>query len=399
MKEQQLRRLLTVATEDIRPTRPAVDAWQQAGRTQRARRAAGAVALAVALVTGGALLALRHSAGPPPTDPASAAPGPTAPVAPVPDTAPVRRMPADLAYPGDPLGRIGDPATVPLSRRPVRRALALAQPVDPDTGVGGQIRVLGDDGTVRALDVVTLAPTRDADGNEAVPLKTGSLSPDGRFAAFAQTGAVLVVDLTTAAVRRLPLAGYLEHVVWSGGRLLVGDDRNTYLLDPGTGTADQIAVSPWGLVTPDPAALGGTLVEITGVRDRLTLRTRSVPDGTIRTQHPVRSAEPVLGYRIVEFYGRGWQRGDRVARSGWIANGSADGIEGVAVLDSRTGSVTHLLDLGRDRWKGCCEVQGWESDGTVLLRTQPGGLIRWRPDTGGVTGVVPELTGVISLAG
>ncbi|WBB73642.1 hypothetical protein O7602_28945 [Micromonospora sp. WMMD1128] len=33
------------------------------------------------------------------------------------------------------------------------------------------VRVLGDDGLVRELDVVPLAPTRDADRNEAAPLK------------------------------------------------------------------------------------------------------------------------------------------------------------------------------------------------------------------------------------
>ncbi|MEE3919091.1 hypothetical protein V2I01_13865 [Micromonospora sp. BRA006-A] len=96
------------------------------------------------------------------------------------------------------------------------RALALYQPVDPETGDAGPVRVLGDDGMVRELDVVTLAPTRDAEGNEATPLKPGSLSPDGRTAAFAQTGEVVVVGLTDGAVRRYPLTGYLEHVVWAG---------------------------------------------------------------------------------------------------------------------------------------------------------------------------------------
>ncbi|RGC68907.1 hypothetical protein C5N14_11470 [Micromonospora sp. MW-13] len=389
MNEQELRRLLTVAAEDVRPTRPAVHAWQRAGRTRRTRRAVGAVALAVVLVTSGTLLALRPSVQP----------APAASVSPGPDTAPVRRMPADLTYPGDPLGRIGDPATLLLSSSPVRRALALYQPVNADTGAEGRIRVLGDDGLVRTLDVVTPARTRDAAGNEAVPLKTGSLSPDGRFAAFAQTGAVLVVDLTTAAVRQLPLAGYLEHVAWSDGRLLVGDERNTYLVDPGSGKADRIAVSPWDLVTPDPAVATGTLIEVGGVRDQLSLRSRSMPDGTVRTRHPVRSAEAVRPYQVIEFYGRGWQQGELVARSGWITDGREEGAEGVAVLDSRTGMVTHLLSLGRDRWKGCCEVQGWEPDGDVVLRMQPGGLVRWRPRTGEVTGVVRELAGVVSLAG
>ncbi|WP_165947145.1 hypothetical protein [Micromonospora sp. 15K316] len=43
-------------------------------------------------------------------------------------------------------------------------------------------------------------------------------SPDGRLAAFAQTDEVIVVDLTTAQVRRYPLNGYLEHVLRAGDR-------------------------------------------------------------------------------------------------------------------------------------------------------------------------------------
>lgn len=392
MREEDLHWLLTVATEDVRPTRPAATGWERARRVRRARRAAGTTALAVALLAGGTALALRPADRPPPA--ATVTPQ----VSRTPHPVPVRTPPAELAYPGHPLGRLGDPVGAALSDRPVRRALALHQPVDPGTGVAGRIRVLGDDGVVRDLDVVTPAPTRDAEGNEAVPLKSGSLSPDGRTAAFAQTDEVIVVDLTTAAVRRHPLKGYLEQVLWAGDRLLVGDDDTTYELDRATGVARKLPVSPWDAVAPDPAAPPNVPLELGGTPPNLTAVVQWTDDETHRSYGAVDFRALPPGHRVDEFYGRGWQRGDRVARAGWITTGTMGGLEGVAVLNARTRVVTHLLDLGRDRWKGCCEVLGWDSDGAVLLRHSPGGLLRWQPETGEVTGVTRNLFGAVSLA-
>ncbi|MCK1835795.1 hypothetical protein MTQ07_30630, partial [Micromonospora sp. R42003] len=68
MNETELTRLLTRATEEIRPTRPAAAGWERAGRVRRARRAAGAAAVAVVLV-GGGTTALLHRSGPPPAAP------------------------------------------------------------------------------------------------------------------------------------------------------------------------------------------------------------------------------------------------------------------------------------------------------------------------------------------
>ncbi|SCL22965.1 hypothetical protein GA0070616_2640 [Micromonospora nigra] len=392
MSNDELNKLLTMAAEDVRPSHPAIAAWNRARRVRRNRRAAAATALAVVLLVGGTALALRPADPPVPAAPATA--GPVVPSAP-----PVQRPPAELTYPGDPLGRLGDPVAAKLSDRPVRQALALYQPVDPNTGVEGRIRVLGDDGLVRDLDVVTPARTRDAAGNEAVPLKTGSLSPDGRQAAFAQTDEVIVVDLTTAQVRRHPLRGYLEHALWIGDRLFVGDDDTTYELDRTTGTARTVPLSPWDLVTLEPDARADALLAVGGTSGRLTLTRWTQRNGVseLGTQ-PVDVRALPRGNQVDEFYGRGWQRGDKVARAGWITTGSAGGLEGVALLNAGTGLVTRLLDLGRDRWKGCCEVLGWKSDGTVLVRHDPGGLIRWRPETGEVTGVVRGVYGEVSLA-
>ncbi|MCO1596381.1 hypothetical protein M8C17_14570 [Micromonospora sp. RHAY321] len=395
MNEQDLRRLLTVSVEDVRPSHPAVAGWERARRTRRTRRAVGTVALAVVLVGGGTVAALRPPANPPPDH--SVAPTPT--VAPT-HAGPVVQAPAELTFPPDPLSRLGDPATVPLSARPVQRALALFQPMDQEYRADGPVRILGDDGVVRSLDVVTPAPTRDEDGNQAPAVKPGVLSPDGRSAAFAQTNELIMVDLTAATVRRIPLDGYLELVVWASDRVLVGGDDRTYAVDRITGSASEVDVSIWDLVAPDPAAgRQAALVEVGGERDGLMLRSRTAREGSVRSEQKVTGTAMPVPYQVNEFYGRGWLHGERLARAAWITNSQIDGAEGVAVLDARTGAVTHMLDLGRDRTKGCCDVLGWDNQGAVLLRLQPAGVARWHPETGEVTGVVRDLNGVVALAG
>ncbi|MEU5908547.1 hypothetical protein ABZ780_29790 [Micromonospora sp. NPDC047467] len=393
MNEQDLRQLLTVSVEDIRPSQPAAAGWERARRTRRTRRAVGAVALAVVLVGGGTVAALRPPAGPPPGHPVAPTVEPT-------HADPVQHPPAQLTFPPDPLARLSKPATVRLSERPVQRALALFQPVDEEYRADGPVRVLGDDGVVRSLDVVTLAPTRDQDGNEAPALKPGVLSPDGRWAAFAQTNELIMVDLTKAGVRRIPLDGYLELVVWANDRVLVGGDDRTYAVERDTEAASTIDVSAWEVVTPDPeAGREAALIETSGQRDGLIVRSRTAREGTLRSEQRVTGELLPAPYQVNEFYGRGWLHGERLAQAAWITNGEIDGAEGVAVLDARTGAVAHVLDLGRDRAKGCCPVLGWDNKGAVLLRLEPAALARWHPETGEITGVVDNLTGVLALAG
>ncbi|MGC4865822.1 hypothetical protein ACLQ3B_10360 [Micromonospora sp. DT53] len=397
MNEQELRQLLTISVEDVLPSQPATAGWERARRTRRTRRAVGVVALAVVLVGGGTVAALR-----PPADRAPAPPvGPT--VTPTVDpshSGPVQRPPAELTYPPDPLARLGDPPTVRLSERPVQRALALFQPLNEENQADGPVRVLGNDGVVRSLDVVTPAPTRDASGNEAPALKPGVLSPDGRSAAFAQNKELIMVDLTTAAVRRIPLDGYLELVVWAHDRVLVGGDDRTYAVDRATGATRTIDVPTWELIAPDPAAgREAPLIDVYGERTSLKLRSRTAREGELRSEQPVSAAALPSPYVVNEFYGRGWLHGERLARAAWITNSEIDGAEGAAVLDARTGAVLHLLDLGRERGKGCCEVLGWDNRGAVLLRLEPAALARWHPETGEVTGVVRDLRGAIALAG
>ncbi|MEU7925975.1 hypothetical protein [Micromonospora sp. NPDC049107] len=392
MNEQDLRDLFTVTVQDVLPSAPASDGWDRARRTRRTRRAVGAVVVAVALA-GGAAVALR-----PPPDPRLA--HPVAPTVAPTHADPVQRPPAKLTYPPDPLSRISGPPTVALSARPVQRALALFQPLSEEGQPDGVIRILGDDGVVRSLDVVTPAPTWDESGNEATAVKPGVLSPDGRWAAFAQTNELIMVDLTTAGVRRIPLEGYLELVVWAHDRVLVGGDDRTYVVQRDTEAASTTDLSAWHVVTPDPeAGRGAALLELVGERGGLKLQSRTALDGPVRSEQRITVDSLPPPYQVNEFYGRGWLHGGRLASAAWIVNAHISGAEGVAVLDSRTGSVTHLLDLGRDRAKGCCPVLGWDNKGAVLLRLEPAALARWDPETGEITGIIAELRGVLALAG
>ncbi|MEK8108812.1 hypothetical protein NKG94_35830 [Micromonospora sp. M12] len=62
MNEQDLRQLLTISVEDVLPSQPAIAGWERARRTRRTRRAVGLAAIAVALVGGGMVAALRPPA-------------------------------------------------------------------------------------------------------------------------------------------------------------------------------------------------------------------------------------------------------------------------------------------------------------------------------------------------
>ncbi|MFF0315089.1 hypothetical protein ACFYPH_10630 [Micromonospora sp. NPDC005252] len=393
MNERDLRQLFAVSVEDVLPSKPATAGWDRARRTRRTRRVLGAAVLAVVLVGGGTAAVRRPSPGPPLNHTVVPTVEPT-------HADPVQRPPAELTFPPDPLNRLSGPATVPLSERPVQRALALFQPVDEENRADGPVRILGDDGVVRGLDVVTLAPTRDADGNEATAVQPGVLSPDGRWAAFPQTNELIMVDLTAAGVRRIPLDGYLELVVWAHDRVLVGGGNRTYAVERDTEAAGTIDVSAWNVVAPDPeAGREAALIEMIGERGSLTLRNRSAREATIRSEQRITDGVLPSPYEVNEFYGRGWLHGGRLARAAMITNNDIDGAEGVAVLDSRTGAVTHLLDLGRDRAKGCCPVLGWDNKGAVLLSLEPAALARWDPETGEITGIIRDLPGVLALAG
>ena len=279
-----------------------------------------------------------------------------------------------------------------LSDSPVRRAVALVSPWDRNSGQDGKVHVIGEDGVARVLDVVALAPTRDAGGNTAAPLKVGALSPDGALAAFAQPDEVIVVDVTKAVVRRIPVPGLNEFVRWMpSGALLVARDADAHMVDLGSGNVRKIQTSLWDMAAEAP-------LQVTG-GDKPAVRMWSGDFGAVTAELPITSTLPD-GFQIREWYGPAWRSGDLIARSGWSRSEQVDGAEAVAVIDARTGRIVRLLDLGMGRWKACCTTLGWLDLNTVLVRTsgQDSGIVAWDIRTGAVTLVTAQFDGTITLA-
>lgn len=299
----------------------------------------------------------------------------------------------------------------PLSQRPVLRAVAVVEPAGAEGATRPEpLFVLDTDGSWARIDVVEPTFTRDFGGNQAHPLRTTAISPDRRLVAVAQSGEVLVIDVTTARVHRVPLAGFNEQVLWrSDDILLVTHDADewstaTYAVDWRAGTATRVVagLSVWNAVVPDG---DGPLLELRGlVGAESGNGPVTVAEWELDREAPVRRV-PVdfgaLGHHAVnEWYGPALREGDLVVRAGWGRSPILDGgAEMVAVVDVRTGAVRRLLDLGRDRSKSCCQPLDWVDGHTVLLRTDREGLLAWDVRTGAVNRVVDgPLDGTVALA-
>jgi hypothetical protein len=102
-------------------------------------------------------------------------------------------------------------------------------------------------------------------------------------------------------------------------------------------------------------------------------------------------------YRPSYLAPRGWRMGNLIAQA---ASGQVDDHPGdfILVVDDRTQSVTHVLDLGSGRNKNCCAVLGWESSEIVLVRTDQDGVLRWDLTSGAVTLLMPAAPGTLSIA-
>ncbi|HEX6871388.1 MAG TPA: hypothetical protein VF163_09855 [Micromonosporaceae bacterium] len=402
MSEQRVAQLLAEAAEDVPAPHLAEASWQRAGVVRHRRRiGAASVIAALALVVGIAVVAPGSEApsGPsgPPTSPAPAVTGPLPTMLPRLDGSP---LPARLDW----------STAIPLSRAPMTRALALYQPLSEQDGAppSGPIYALDVDGRLRLLDDVELSPTRDAGGNLATPLKSGSLSPDGRIAAFPQTDKLVLVNLLLPAIETIPVAGYNESVVWLGdGSLVVGRAQDASLVTLNTGRVRTLPLAAWDLVG-----------ETEATPDRyLELRARW-DGGRAAAAEPARlrfwSGEGTSPARVValggsggdammgDFYGRAWRSGDLVVRSGWLSPnnnaGGTAGPEAVVVVNLNDGVIVNLLDVGRERWKACCEALGWLNDHMVLLRIDRQGVVAWDIWTDVCWQVQEETRAVISLA-
>jgi hypothetical protein len=399
--EQQLADLFEDVASTVKAPSLAVDSWARAQRVRRRRHtvigltAAGAV-LAVAAAS---VLPLGGASIPDVAETASR----TVPAPPSLGSPAVHQIPAKLprrslaGLPTD-SGAMAPAGARKLSERPVDRAVAVVQPHRPEGATVPQpVYVLGADGTWARIDGVDLVSTRDADGNQADPLRTTSLSPDRRRVAIPQPNSLVVVDLTTTKAHRIAVAGFNEQVMWWGNRtVLVGQSGpGAVSVDWAAGTATPVST---GMSTWDSAAEpvdGRPVLELIATRDdsgsdpRRAVRhwqlDRSVPDRDV----PLDESQLADGYGVSQWHGETLHNGaGRLVRAGWGTTGTYSGIELLAVVNAHTGVVERLLDLGRDRYKGCCRPLEWVDDDTVLVHTDKEGLITWNVRTGAVAQVV-----------
>jgi hypothetical protein len=260
------------------------------------------------------------------------------------------------------------PATVdPLSKRPVRRALALLH--------GGGLFVLGDDGAFRLLDGVGLQPAADAQGNEHPAVSPTTLSPDGRFAVFPQRDKVIVADLTRPAVRDVALAGPNEWVSWLGTMAVVAQQDVTHLVDPQAGT---VLRAPFAGVAASDSGSSTDLIEARPDADSGGL--------TLRRWAGAQPQDVDLRQTSIDHWRRPlWRRGERLALMAFTAN--PDRVDNLVVLTVKAGSATVERRLSVD---GPAQAMGWLGEDKVLVRYSVAAgdwLLAWDLRTDAVTRV------------
>jgi hypothetical protein len=242
------------------------------------------------------------------------------------------------------------------------------------------------DGSFRWVRLnVNLSFTREAGGNRAVPLDLNSLGPRGERAAFAQPDAVVVVDLRTAEVDRIPLPGLNEDVTWlTDGRYLLvsGGETGTWLVNVESGKRVQAAAKGYDVT---PLVGGASFLTSLHLPDAGAPPVLGFYDdpGLTHMVDRVVDAGRAAPYRIDYLMPRGWRSAHRIAQAPGGAAGPQYG-EFVLIIDDRTAAVSRILDLGPLHTKGCCSVLGWIGADTVLIHSGRDGLLRWELTTGGV---------------
>jgi hypothetical protein len=270
------------------------------------------------------------------------------------------RIGARVPSPIDPAG----PAPPLAGRRPYSAAALLQQ--YRDTG-DAPVLVLGTDGTMRTLDLITFTRTGDADGNQRPVVSGAALTADGTRAAFPQRDRVVVVDLAAGSAYDLPVAGFNEAVRWWGGQLLVSQADAVLVVGP---LGSDITPAPYpfaDLVAPS------TEVELTGLLPADGTRPATVrrwPAGG-----PV--DRPITGAGAdARWSGDGWAAGNRLARAARLP-GEA-GFGRVFVVDATTGATVRSLRVpcaSPQPSDACASVAGWSPEGMVLVEVR--GSSRW----------------------
>ncbi len=420
MSREDLKAMFTELAEDISYAEPVGAALAHAVRVRRRRRAVIGAALAVLVVTAVSVAVWRPTGrSTSPVDPPGGTAEPT-----MTGTARVDRLPSVLAVNPDGAPYWPRSVQVPtdaprLADAPMSHAAMLFSPYAAEFGtkpppiyVYGEGSVNEGSGNGRfhwARLAVDLSYTRDVDGNLAVPLDQNSLGPGGEVAAFAQRDSVVLVDVRTGAVERIALPGLNEDVSWlvNGRHVLVSSATETWLVDTcyrarfQEGCTEARAPAPAAARGTDVAALVGggsglaTLTVPGPGRDPLV---RFYDDGGLAEEGQrsvdMGSAAP---YQISDLSPRGWRYGNLIAQAAGGRDGSAHA-NFVAVIDDQAGTVTHILDLGTGRAKGCCSVLGWAGSDDVLVYADEHGLLDWNLSTRAVTRLTEPAPGGISVA-
>ncbi len=298
--DDEVRDLLELATDDLDEPALAEAAWEDALRRRRTVRRRGLVGGAVALVGGGAAVALVGR------DPApTAAPGPTATsraaaagrlrAVPV-DGVDVLLAPEPALEPRLPL--YPDAARLALPERlgpGAERPLDILSPTGSTASVRAVFLVRVDEGRVQPalflprqsteLQLVAMAPLRptvDAGGNSRLSLGPRAVDSERRRVVFAQPGAVVVLEVRSARTVRLPVEDdNLSTAGWAtdGRTIVAGNGSSGWLVDSVTGDTTR-TVSAVNAGWADIGTSGGppTLRAFAGNGRLTNLRSLDGPD-------------------------------------------------------------------------------------------------------------------------
>ncbi len=301
---------------------------------------------------------------------------PPVPVPTTATTAPVKRLPDGTMYAAMPLegaeDRLPDyDAGLPSAIDPRGRAVRLSTLGRPPASVvavylrraGTHYRavLVPKDRTQVVVDNLDLVPTRDADGNDGVPLGPKAISPEGQWVVFPQPGAVVRLDLATGKVDRYAVpAQDLQVAGWGQGRSVVARSATrAWRLDLAQGGARAIATA---MPAPITEGVGLPVTQLVG---------EAVSAGRW-------SASGAMLNQLVT--------------SSVIVRGNGPIYQGLVAVDAESRSGRVLLapespDGRTGRSVGCCTVLAWADPSTLLFRStgyDGSWVLAWDVETGRV---------------
>ena len=279
----------------------------------------------------------------------------------------------ELAYPDDPN---------PLADKPIAQIAAVVLSRDGDRF---RPMLLGSTASWAEGDV-DLVPIATG-----APLSTGAVAPSGRLVAFPQPGAVVVLDSTSGAVRRIALPDRdLRSVSWleDSERLLVSGPRSTYRVS----ITGQETVAVQASVDPDAGTAPYRLDGVTGQTSLMRYARRGW------------TADSPMQLPVQSWSGQTFTSGNVAARV-FVADELpqvrtvASRPQVVAAISTVDSQPSRLLVLGETppatppptgpatpdaiRERGCCAVLGWYDSETVVFRAAAW-MLAWNLETGQV---------------